>query len=120
MKMNRVIPMLPVRSVAASVAFYEKLGFSVERKSDEWGWAMLACGECRLMVDQSINVDSGARRQGVVYLYPEDVVAYHREVRARGVAVPELDVTFYGMTEFRIDDPDGNRLWIGQSLSSQA
>jgi hypothetical protein len=30
------------------------------------------------------------------------------------VAVPELDVTFYGMTEFRLEDPDGNRLWIGQ------
>jgi hypothetical protein len=25
-----------------------------------------------------------------------------------------LDVTFYGMTEFRFDDPDGNRLWIGE------
>jgi hypothetical protein len=31
------------------------------------------------------------------------------------VDVPELGVTFYGMTEFRLDDPDGNRLWIGQS-----
>jgi predicted lactoylglutathione lyase len=27
MKMNRLIPMLPVTSVAASVEFYEKLGF---------------------------------------------------------------------------------------------
>jgi hypothetical protein len=36
------------------------------------------------------------------------------------VAVPELDVTFYGMTEFRIDDPDGNRLWIGQIAASVA
>ena len=29
-------------------------------------------------------------------------------------AHPDLDVTFYGMTEFRFNDPDGNRLWIGQ------
>jgi len=28
--------------------------------------------------------------------------------------VPDLEVTFYGMTEFRIEDPDGNQLWIGQ------
>jgi predicted lactoylglutathione lyase len=80
MRMNRVIPMLPVRSMAASVAFYEKLGFSVEQRHDEWGWAMLACGECRLMVDQSINIHQEAPRQGVIYLYPEDVVEYHREV----------------------------------------
>jgi uncharacterized glyoxalase superfamily protein PhnB len=34
--------------------------------------------------------------------------------------VPELDVTFYGMKEFRINDPDGNRLWIGQMTPAGA
>lgn len=29
-------------------------------------------------------------------------------------AIPELNDTFYGMTEFRIEDPDGRHLWIGQ------
>jgi catechol 2,3-dioxygenase-like lactoylglutathione lyase family enzyme len=106
--------MLPVKSVRASIEFYRKLGFSVETHHDAWGWAMLACGECRLMVDQSINTEPAAPRQSVVYLYPEDVTAYHRQVRERGLDVPDLDVTFYGMTEFRLDDPDGNRLWIGQ------
>jgi hypothetical protein len=33
--------------------------------------------------------------------------------------VPELEVTFYGLTEFRINDPDGNRLWIGQSIEQR-
>ena len=42
MKMNRIIPMLPVKSMPASVEFYQKLGFTVERRQDEWGWAMLA------------------------------------------------------------------------------
>jgi uncharacterized glyoxalase superfamily protein PhnB len=54
----------------------------------------------------------------VVYLYPDDVVAFHRHARERGLSLPELDVTFYGMREFRIDDPDGNRLWIGQSVDA--
>jgi hypothetical protein len=31
----------------------------------------------------------------------------------------QLGGTFYGLTEFRIDDPDGNRLWIGQRRSSE-
>lgn len=115
MKMTRLIPMLPVRSMPASVAFYEKLGFSVEQRRDHWGWAMLRCGECRLMLDQSINQQPAAPRQGVLYLYPEDIAAYHAQVRAAGVAVPALEVTFYGMKEFRLDDPDGNRLWIGEA-----
>jgi uncharacterized glyoxalase superfamily protein PhnB len=120
MKLTRLIPMLPVRNVGRSIEFYEKLGFSVEKRNDHWRWAMLNFGECRLMVDESINVHPDAPRTAVLYLYPDDITAYHREVRSRGLEVPELDVTFYGLTEFRIDDPDGNRLWIGQSSSPEA
>ena len=115
MKMTRLIPMLPVRSMPASVEFYcGMLGFEVETRNDDWGWAMLRFDECRLMVDQSINAHAGTPRDSILYLYPDDVVAYHKQVREKGLAVPELDVTFYGITEFRISDPDGNRLWIGQ------
>ncbi len=120
MKMNRLIPMLPVRSMPASVEFYQKLGFSVEQRNDGWRWAMLCYDECRIMLDESINAHPGTPRSGVLYLYPDDVSGFHEHVRANGLDVPALDVTFYGMTEFRIDDPDGNRLWIGQNISSKA
>ena len=119
MKMDRLIPMLPVRSLPVSVNFYcGMLGFEVETRNDEWGWAMLRFDECRVMVDQSLNRHSNAPRESVIYLYPDNIVEYHQQVRANGLDVPELDSTFYGMTEFRINDPDGNRLWIGQSASS--
>ena len=118
MKMNRLIPMLPVNNITASIEFYEKLGFSVENRRDDWSWAMLRFDECRIMVDKSINVRRDAPRQSVLYLYPEDIVEFHRQVRVNGLSVPDLDVTFYGLTEFRIDDPDGNRLWIGQQAST--
>jgi len=106
--------MLPVRDLASSTAFYEKLGFTVERRNDDWHWAMLAHGETRIMLDQSINQHPNAPRQSVLYLYTDNIETYHRQARANGLDIPDLDVTFYGMREFRIDDPDGNRLWIGQ------
>jgi catechol 2,3-dioxygenase-like lactoylglutathione lyase family enzyme len=120
MKMNRLIPMLPVRSISASIAFYQKLGFSVEKRNDDWRWAMLCFDECRLMVDQSINIYREAPRQGVIYLYPENIVEYHRQMRANGLIIPDLETTFYGLTEFRLNDPDGNRLWIGETTSTEA
>lgn len=120
MRMTRLIPMLPVKSVAASIEFYQKLGFGVEQRNDDWRWAMLCFDECRLMLDQSINLHPEAPRQSVLYLYPEDILEYHQQVRSNGLAVPDLDITFYGLTEFRIDDPDGNRLWIGQNRSPGA
>lgn len=112
--MNRLIPMLPVGNLAASIRFYEKLGFRVEQRNDDWRWAMLVFDDCRLMLDESINVHPDAPRMSVVYLYPDDILSYHRQVRGNGLEVPPLAHPFYGMTEFRIDDPDGNRLWIGQ------
>jgi len=118
MKLDRLIPMLPVRNMPASVEFYRRLGFSVEQRNDGWGWAMLALGECRVMLDQSINPHPGVPRASVLYLYPDDIRAYHAEARANGLEIPDLERTFYGMTEFRIDDPDGNRLWIGQTAPS--
>ena len=111
----RIVPMLPVRSVTASLEFYKKLGFTVEEHNEQWGWAKLSFGNAGLMLDQSINGHPSAPRQSVLYFYPDDVTAYHRDARAKGLDVPDLDVTFYGMREFRIDDPDGNRLWIGQA-----
>jgi uncharacterized glyoxalase superfamily protein PhnB len=120
MKMNRLIPMLPVKSMPASVDFYQKLGFSVERRQDDWGWAMLRNGECRLMLDQSINQNRDAPRQSVLYLYLENVAEYHQQLRGNGIDAPDLEVTFYGMTEFRLNDPDGNPLWIGQDTSARA
>jgi catechol 2,3-dioxygenase-like lactoylglutathione lyase family enzyme len=113
-KLTRLVPMLPVRSMPASVEFYRKLGFDLDLRHDDWRWARLSFGDVRLMLDESINAPPDAPRTSVLYLYPDDIHAYHAKVRSNGVTVPDLDVTFYGMTEFRLDDPDGNRLWIGQ------
>ena len=81
---------------------------------------MLRFDDCRIMVDRSINQRSDAARQSVLYLYPENINEFHEQVKANGIVVPQLDVTFYGMSEFRLDDPDGNRLWIGQNASAAA
>lgn len=112
-KLTALIPMLPVRSMPASVDFYSKLGFTVERRNDAWGWAMLRFDDCRLMIDQSINRHPGATRDAVVYLYPDDLPAFRAMLVRNGVEAPALDTTFYDHDEFRLDDPDGNRLWIG-------
>lgn len=115
MSISSLVPMQPVRSMPASVEFYEKLGFTVEDRRDDWGWARLRCGDCRIMLDQSINLHAGIPKVAVLYLYVDDVADFHRRAREGGLPAPEPEVTFYGMAEFRVEDPDGNRLWIGQA-----
>jgi hypothetical protein len=53
-RLKRLTPMSPVKSMPASVPFYQKLGFHVEERNDDWGWAMLC-------LDASTRADDGAR-----------------------------------------------------------
>lgn len=117
MRMTRLVPMLPVRDLEESVAFYRRLGFEVRQRNDDWGWASLAFGDCALMLDRSIAPHPHAPNGGVLYLYPDDVAAYHARLQAEGIDVPSVETTFYGMREFRIEDPAGTRLWIGQPVA---
>ena len=117
MRMTHLIPMLPVGNLDTSIRFYQRLGFAIEQRRDDWGWAMLRAGDCRLMLDRSINTQPSAVRQSVIYLYLDDLASFHRQLKAGGLSVPDTEVTFYDMQEFRLEDPDGNRLWIGQEKS---
>jgi hypothetical protein len=53
MKMNQLIPMLPVSNISVSVEFYQNLGFPLSK--GETTGAMLRFDEYRIMVDRSIN-----------------------------------------------------------------
>ena len=50
----------------------------------------------------------------IYYFYPENVVDLHAEVKQKEFQVSDLRVTFYGMKEFEVRDPDGHILWFGQ------
>ena len=118
MTLDRLVPMLSVRDLTRSIEFYLRLGFELEDRNDDWGWAKVRQSRCELMLDLDAADDDGAAasHRSVIYLYPHDIAAYHRQARAGGLEVPDLSVTFYGMTEFRLDDPDGNHLWVGQEV----
>jgi uncharacterized glyoxalase superfamily protein PhnB len=49
-----------------------------------------------------------------IYFYPENVVDLHAEAKRKEFQVSDLRVTFYGMKEFEVRDPDGHILWFGQ------
>lgn len=106
-----------VQSMSASIAFYEKIGFSVAGTfvppgESEPSWASLESGASLMIAKASEPVI--AEQQAVLfYLYIDDVAAKHAELTAAGISVSEITYPFYNARgEFRISDPDGYLLMI--------
>lgn len=107
-----------VADVAASVRFYrDVLGFAVER--EEGGYAQLRNGDAVIGIGAQEGLPPGhhfgreALRQqkgtGVEIVFDvDDVDAYHRRAVDAGypIAVP-LQRRPWGLTDFRVVDPDG-------------
>lgn len=127
MKLVQLIPMLNVSNIETSLDFYRNaLGFEVVSAPEavkEWRWATIRSGDTELMLSQAGGPPG--RRQGpdphadtswpvIFYFYPDDVAALHAHVTQQGFSPTPLEVTFYGMNEFSLRDPDGHLLSFGQ------
>ena len=122
----RMIPMLCVEDVDATVAWYESLGWHVDARVPEagpMGWAMLSFGDLRVMVQPVVE-----RAHALVALWfyttrLDDLYALYRGRQLRAVkaalagreasAAPffeDLYEPHYGGRQFSVRDPNGFEL----------
>ncbi len=117
MRFQSVSPLLSVHDLADALAFYQHtLGFTLA-----WSWGEPAeiAAVCRDDVEITLTRRADAKPVGAshLYLHVAGIDDYHATLVAAGVAmlVPIGDRP-YGMRDFRIADPSGNELSIGQPL----
>jgi hypothetical protein len=113
-------PMAHVADVAASVSWYSKLGFVAVHAWTPEGrpmqWAHLHNGGAELMLVRSDRPMNPGAQDVLFYLYAHGVAAYRERLIAQGLRPGELNYPFYAQHgEFRIDDPDGYRLLVGDA-----
>ena len=117
-----VAPILPARDLAATAAFYERLGFE---ESGLWpGEYLIVCrGEVGLHFFSSPGLDPWSSDAGC-YVYVEDADVVFAEFSALSLpheGIPRLHGppadTDYGLREFAVVDLDGNLLRIGSRLA---
>jgi len=119
MKLTGSIPVLSCTDIAAAGAFYQQaLQFTiVNQRSDDNGlqWLHLQNKDIVIMLEAadavSLQPYNGRSR---LYLYSDDVDAFHHYLQAKGYAPETLKHTNYHTYEFDLYDSEGYRLTIGQ------
>jgi hypothetical protein len=115
-----LVPMAHVADVPDSIAWYEKLGFVAQHTWTPEGrpmqWAYLSNGGAQLMLVRSARPMNAGAQDVLFYLYAQGVAAYREKLISLGLQPGELTFPPYAKNgEFRIDDPDGYCLLVGDT-----
>jgi len=111
-KFEAVTPRLPVSDVEQALAFYlDRLGFQLGWK---WGHPVTHANVCRDCISLDLIASPAGRATAMAYVHLSGVDAYYSELQGRGVAIGELGDRPYGMRDFEVVDPNGNRLAFGE------
>jgi catechol 2,3-dioxygenase-like lactoylglutathione lyase family enzyme len=114
--------MLAVTDLPATVRFYvEQLGFNCNAMhGNPPVWAEIERNGISVMFNAPPrervvrDVPRSSKDYQIFYFDVDDAAGLRTEFQARGVAVSDLRVAFYGMKEFEVRDPEGHWLWFGQ------
>ena len=123
MEQQRVVPMIHVPDVRATIEWYQAIGFTINYSFDDGGdglsFASLSFGSGEVLFNSGGWPNAAKRREVDLYVYLDDVDDLYGRLENRVEVVKGLHDTFYGMREFIIRDV--NRFWVtfGQDLSAR-
>lgn len=125
MKLGAFSISLAVKDLAASRAFYEKLGFAQVAGQPEKNWLILRNEETTIGLFQGIiesNVltfNPGWSKENVAIDDFTDVRELQTAMKAEGISLlTEADESSTGPASFTLADPDGNQILIDQHVES--
>jgi uncharacterized glyoxalase superfamily protein PhnB len=117
MRVTKVYPIFSVRNLDEAIAYYrDKLGFSIA-----WTWGDPVARAGVVLDDVEIQIEGpgpgAAPGPSVVYCHMTGVEAYYEACRGRGATIAmDLGDRPWGMRDFRVLDPSGNRLGFASPL----
>ena len=106
----RAVPVLRTDDLEASMRFWEAAGFEVHRFDEDF-----ASGEREGLEVHLVLNRPGSRDRGGAYIHARDVDVVHAAWMESGLPVSEVRDEPWGMREFNVVDPGGNRVRIGRN-----
>jgi catechol 2,3-dioxygenase-like lactoylglutathione lyase family enzyme len=119
--MQKVYPTLRITDYEKSKSFYvDGLGFRIEGEHRFAPHLPVFMTISRDGLSLYLSEHGGdCQPGGLVFLYVEDVDAFYAEITGRGIKAESAPEDFEGVVrDFRVIDPDGNKLDICTRLSS--
>jgi catechol 2,3-dioxygenase-like lactoylglutathione lyase family enzyme len=116
-RFGRIAAMLPVKDIGKAQDFYTTvLGFrTIFQNGSPIGFVILKLGEAELHL--SWQPAHKAPPFNVAHLMVDDVDALHQLCKRNGLRIVKgLQDKDYGLRAFVFEDPDGNRIDVGQQL----
>jgi uncharacterized glyoxalase superfamily protein PhnB len=111
---EKVLPMIHVPDVRATVDWYQNIGFKVidtyGNEGEGLSFAMLSFGSSEVMFSEGGQPSTRDRREVDLYVYSDDVDDLYGRLKEQVEVVQSPHDTFYGMREFIVRDL--NRFWI--------
>lgn len=114
---------LAVKDLAASQAFYEKLGFAVIGGDAGQGWLILKCPSCVIGLFQgmfeknTLTFNPGWDDAGQALSSFTDIRDIQKRLKADGIEfASEADETTTGPASCLVMDPDGNPILLDQHV----
>lgn len=118
MKTLGIATVIHVKNLDQSIPYYiDVLGFSLDFQYGEY--VGIKHGAIFLHLSSSLN--PGKKKEpgtGHVCIECDEIDIYYEDILKKGavISVP-LDRRPYGMRDFAVDDPDGNTLVFGQTIT---
>lgn len=114
---------LNVKDIAASRAFYEKLGFTVFGGNQDDRWLILKSGSTLIglfegMIEKNtLTFNPGWDSDAQKLANYTDVREIQRRLKSHGIPLlQEVDETSSGPGYITVEDPDGNQILIDQHV----
>ena len=116
-RFGRIAAMLPVKDIARACDFYTKaLGFTkVFENGDPIGFMILKKDQAELHL--TLQPNHKAAPFNVAHMMVDDVDALHAICQRQGLRIIKgIQDKDYGLRAFVFEDPDGNRIDVGQPI----
>ena len=114
---------LNVSGIAASLLFYEKLGFTIMAGDAGQGWLILTNDGCVIGLFQgmlernTLTFNPGWDQDGQPVEEFKDIRELQAQYKAKGLEIQnEVDETSSGPASFIVIDPDGNPILFDQHV----